>query len=48
MTDDDMQETIEELIDEAEENCSCVLPDQSCPWCRKLAELKKVKERLDE
>jgi hypothetical protein len=40
------QDEIEELIEEAEDNCRCCLPEQSCPWCRKLAELKEAKEKL--
>ena len=35
------QEKVDELIEEAKDNCRCVLPEQSCPYCRMIAKLNK-------
>ena len=37
-------ERIKELIEEAKDNCRCMLPEQSCPYCRLIAKLNKKGE----
>ena len=39
------QPTREDIKEELRDECRCVLPEQSCPYCRKLAEMIEEDEQ---